>query len=291
MKRRLIWFAILVPAAFYLLLFLTEGVRPYKGPIPPPAGTSFGVRVQYLVKVQLVDVKAIVSDALPLLTTLAIGIGLSNVVGVHGANILKRRQEWPFSVVVFASFAVVFVALLWQYRIDGQRRVVTVAADTAWKKLGDAQKLGTVAERDAALAQITPGEWTAIQDLRGFEDEYRFEPRMFCVNYMVNPLVATVMALLGFYITYAAYRAFRIRSIEATAMMLSAAVVILGSDPIGGWLTHGTGAVAAEFDNGVINSGMQRGLQLGIGVAVIAASLRMMLGLERGILEVRQEGA
>ena len=26
MKRRLIWFAILVPAAFYVLLFLTEGL-------------------------------------------------------------------------------------------------------------------------------------------------------------------------------------------------------------------------------------------------------------------------
>jgi hypothetical protein len=33
---------------------------------------------------------------------------------------------------------------------------------------------------------------------------------------------------------------------------------------------------------------MQRGLALGIGVAVIAASLRIMLGLERGILESGQ---
>jgi hypothetical protein len=33
---------------------------------------------------------------------------------------------------------------------------------------------------------------------------------------------------------------------------------------------------------------MQRGLLIGIGVAVIAGSLRMMLGLERGILDVGQ---
>ncbi len=290
MKRRLIWFAILVPAAFYLLLFLTEGVPAYQGPQPPPPGTPFGVLLQYFVKVQLVGVKAVVSDVLPLLTTLAIGIGVINVVGHHGTNLVKRRQGWPFSVVVFVSCAIVFVLMLYQYRIDGQRRAVTNAAEIAWKKLGDAQKLPTVAERDAALAKLTPAEWTAIQNLRAFEDRYRFEPRMFCVNYMVNPLVSTVMALLGFYITYAAYRAFRIRSVEATVMMISAAVVILGSDPIGGWLTRGLGGDWAEFDNGVINSGMQRGLQLGIGVAVIAASLRMMLGLERGILEVRQEG-
>ncbi len=96
------------------------------------------------------------------------------------------------------------------------------------------------------------------------------------------------MALLGFYITYAAYRAFRVRSLEATVMMLSAAVVIIGSDSFGGWLTGGRLTAWADFDNRVLNSGMQRGLLIGIGVAVIAGSLRMMLGLERGILDVGQ---
>ncbi len=273
MKRRLIWFAILIPATFYLLLFVAEGFP------------------KFVKSLHLSQIESGLSQALPIIGGLALGIGVINVFGVHGANVVKHREGWGLSLVVFASFVIVFVAMFWQYGIDGQRRAVTAAADAAWKKLGDAQKLPTVTERDAALAKLTPAEWTAIQDRRAFEDEYRFEPRIFIISYMQTPLVATVMALLGFYITYAAYRAFRIRSVEATVMMISAAVVILGSDPIGGWLTHGTGALAAEFDNGVLNSGMQRGLQLGIGVAVIAASLRMMLGLERGILEVRQEGA
>ena len=93
------------------------------------------------------------------------------------------------------------------------------------------------------------------------------------------------MALLGFYITYAAYRAFRIRSMEATVMLLSAAVVILGSDAFGTWLTGGRLTSWADFDNRVLNSGMQRGLLLGISVATVAACIRMMLGLERGILD------
>jgi hypothetical protein len=273
MKRRLIWFAILIPAAFYLLLFLTEGFPSV-------------VRTLKLDKVELV----VSTGALPILTALAIGIGLINVFGVHGANILKRRKGWPFSVVVFASCLVLFPLMLWQYHIDGQRRVVTEVAETAWQRMANAQKLPTVTERDAELSKLTAEDWAAIHRLRAFEDEYRFEPRMFCLDYLLTPLGSTVMALLGYYITYAAYRAFRIRSLEATLMMISATVVILGSDPFGGWLTRGWGAWVAEIDNGVINSGMQRGLQLGIAVAVIAASLRMMLGLERGIVEVRQEG-
>lgn len=96
------------------------------------------------------------------------------------------------------------------------------------------------------------------------------------------------MALLGFYITFAAYRAFRIRTLEATVMMLSAAVVILGSDPLGGAVSQGVLTDWADFDNRVINSGMQRGLKLGIAVAAIAVSLRILLGLERGIVDVRQ---
>jgi hypothetical protein len=178
--------------------------------------------------------------------------------------------------------------LLWQYRVTAERTRVTDAAAGALKRIENTRKSQPQLTFAEARASLPPEDEAALQRLRSYSDRYHPQPRALYANYIRRPLEATVMALLGFYITYAAYRAFRVRSLEATVMMLSAAVVIIGSDSFGGWLTGGRLTAAADFDNRVLNSGMQRGLLIGIGVAIIAGSLRLMLGLERGILDVGQ---
>jgi hypothetical protein len=270
-RGRLIWAAIVLPASIYLLLFFTGGSVRF-------AGRS----------VDLTSLGTVVSRCVPILTVMAVGLGVINLFGLHGANLLRRRKEWPLSLVVCITFALTAWACISQQQVDKQRRGLEEAARAARERVAEAQAIDAPAERDAALAAISPGDWQAIAALGSFEDAYHFEARKFYVNYVNSPLAATVMALLGFYITFAAYRAFRIRTLEATVMMLSAAVVILGSDPLGGTVSQGVLTDWADFDNRVINSGMQRGLKLGIAVAAIAVSLRILLGLERGIIDVRQ---
>jgi len=188
-------------------------------------------------------------------------------------------------VAVFVSFFAVAAGLLWQYHGDALRRDAVDAGTAALRHVETLRQTHPQFSRAQALAALPPEGRAALDRWQAFEDSYRFQPGEFYVNHLRRPLEATVMALLGFYITYAAYRAFRIRSLEASVMMLSAAVVILGSDSLGGWVTGGRLVGWADFDNRILNSGMQRGLLVGIGVATIAACLRMMLGLERGILE------
>jgi hypothetical protein len=289
MRRRLLWLAIVVPASFYLLFFFNEGIKSFGWWAPTvgaegEAPTWFGRWTE-----GLHDTETIVSRAVPIIVALAIGLGVINLFGMHAATIVKRRKGWIYSVLVFLSFLVVTVALVWQFSVVNPRhhKVLDQTHD-AWQKMARAQRLASVPERDAALAKLTESDWALIRERQNHEDAYRFQPRLFYVNYVNIPLLSTVMALLGFYITYAAYRAFRIRSLEATVMMVSAAVVILGSDPLGGWLTQGQLTRVADFDNTVLNSGMQRGLWLGIHVATIVACLRMLLGYERGIVEVAQ---
>ncbi|MFQ5806027.1 MAG: hypothetical protein ACE5I3_06215 [Phycisphaerae bacterium] len=267
MRRKLTWLAIFIPAAYFLLVFFAEGI-----PALGEAGLNLGASELY------------VSRGLVVVVTLAVGLGVINLFAHHAANVLRRRKEWEYSVIVFISFFSVAGALFWQYHVVSEHRQVTDAATVALQRLEEARKSAPDLTSDQALAVLTAADRAALARLRAYEDGYRFKPGEFYANYVRRPLEATVMALLGFYITYAAYRAFRIRSWEATVMMLSAAVVIVGSDSFGGWLTGGRLTAWADFDNRVLNSGMQRGLLLGIGVAVIAASLRMMLGLERGIL-------
>lgn len=110
-------------------------------------------------------------------------------------------------------------------------------------------------------------------------------------NGFYQNLGSTVFSLLAFYIVSAAYRAFRVRSGEATVMMLAAFLVMLGQVPLGQWFTQGlTGPIASNFRIEVIsewlltgiNGAAQRGIAFGMAVGALAMSLRIWLSLERG---------
>lgn len=99
----------------------------------------------------------------------------------------------------------------------------------------------------------------------------------------ITPIDSTVFALLAFYITSASFRAFRARTLEATLMLLTAFIVLLGTSPLGdliipGWTT------AKDWILSYPNTGGQRGITIGIYLGGLAAALRIMLGLERAYL-------
>ena len=267
MRAKLIWLALLFPAVYYLLVFFSEGV------------SLLGEGGLHIDKTDVYVGRSII-----IVLALAIGLGVINLFAHHAKNVVNKRKDWQYSIIVFVSFFVVAAALLWQYRVSAERARVADPALPVLQQIDELRKSQPGLTIREAQAALSPEDQAALQRMRAYQERYHFQPREFCVNYVRRPLEATVMALLGFYITYAAYRAFRLRSLEATVMMLSAAIVILGSDSLGGWLTDGRLTVWADFDNRVLNSGMQRGLAIGIGVATIAASLRIMLGLEKGIM-------
>jgi hypothetical protein len=284
MRQRILWLAIVLGASFYICAFFVG------------EETAAGQ------KLHVTEIQTGLSRAINVLVTMALGLGIINLFWIHGVNVLRRKKDWPLSLVVFATFVVVTACLLWQYRIDATARALDQEAGAALKAYRQAFELTDPAARDRALAAMSPQDLELANRYFEYQATDRFEPRLFYMEAVYNPLVSTVMALLGFYITFAAYRAFRIRSLEAAVMMLSAALVVLGSDPLGGWFSVKLNALFgggyaidlpywADLDNRVMNSGMQRGLNIGIAVATIAVSLRILLGLERGLTQVsRGEG-
>jgi hypothetical protein len=104
---------------------------------------------------------------------------------------------------------------------------------------------------------------------------------------------AAMFSLIAFFILSAAYRAFRIRSFEASILMASALIVLLG-------LSFGsliTGKIPAEgFEANfrletwsswllnVISSPALRAIDFGIGLGGLAMGLRIWLGIEKGAL-------
>lgn len=111
-------------------------------------------------------------------------------------------------------------------------------------------------------------------------------------NGLMKSLDATMFSIIAFYIVSAAYRAFRIRSTEATILLVSAAVIMLGQVAIGQAITNSIpneGFTAnfrvenlANWILKKVNSPAIMAIDFGLGVGALATALRLWLSLERG---------
>ena len=114
----------------------------------------------------------------------------------------------------------------------------------------------------------------------------------FFFNGGLQSLDAAMFSIIAFYIVSAAYRAFRIRSVEATILLASALIVMLGQVALGQALTNGipNQGLAANLrveniSNWIltrVNSPAILAVDFGLGIGALAASLRLWLSLERG---------
>ncbi|MGI6162839.1 MAG: hypothetical protein ACOYEQ_02795 [Bacillota bacterium] len=97
------------------------------------------------------------------------------------------------------------------------------------------------------------------------------------------PVDATIFSLLAFYITSAAYRAFRARNLDAAVLLITAFVVMLGRAPIGEQLWKGIPNVTNWFMD-FPNMAGQRGIIIGSAVGALSLGLRILVGMERSYL-------
>ncbi len=109
------------------------------------------------------------------------------------------------------------------------------------------------------------------------------------------PLGSMMFGLLAAFLVSAAYRAFRIRSIEAAVLTAMAALVVLTQVPtgqfVGSLISNEAVLVGADVDAvagqartwalTVINDAVQRGVGFGAFVGAIAMSLRIWLSLDK----------
>ncbi|MCP4709581.1 MAG: hypothetical protein GY869_13220, partial [Planctomycetes bacterium] len=110
--------------------------------------------------------------------------------------------------------------------------------------------------------------------------------------HIFTPLKATMYALLAFFVASASYRAFRAKNKEATILLITAFVILLGRTPAGHYATFWLPDALSFFHvpnlanwiMAVPNLAGQRAIIIGISLGVISMSLRVILGIERTYL-------
>lgn len=112
---------------------------------------------------------------------------------------------------------------------------------------------------------------------------------MFLYNQVYSPMQGTMFALLAFYIASAAFRAFRIRTVEAGLLAVAALIVMLGRVPLGDLATQWLPTplhlgVMQEWIMNVPQNAAKRAILIGAAMGVMATGLRVILGIERSYL-------
>lgn len=124
----------------------------------------------------------------------------------------------------------------------------------------------------------------------GIRPDGSFTPFAWISRFIFQPLQATMFSLLAFYVASAAFRAFRVRNVEATILLVAAVIVMLGRIPLGDYIFAafpGGETWMGRFTEWLMdkpNLAAQRGIIIGAALGAASLSLRVILGIERSYL-------
>jgi hypothetical protein len=191
-----------------------------------------------------------VSDYLLVVLTFALGLGWANLLGGMWKKLAGFRKDWFAALIFFLGVVTTLVIGFWYEEVA---RVY--AAQDPFAAGSPMHWLSSV--------------WSVIRD---------------DVN---SSLVASVFSLLAFYMASAAYRAFKLKNIDGTLMMVAAFIIMLGNVPLGNFFTAKAPMnlqipTWSMWIMNYINSPASRALNFGIAVGILAISLRLWLSIERG---------
>jgi len=128
-----------------------------------------------------------------------------------------------------------------------------------------------------------------VTSFYGLRDGFEGKQFDFIFSYMYVPMQSTMFSILAFFVASAAFRAFRARSREATLLLTAAIIVMLGRVELGSIMWSYIPYLPRYFDvsdlaqwiNTVFTTAGQRAILLGASLGYIAASFKILLGIER----------
>ncbi|MEE9574265.1 MAG: hypothetical protein V3W20_14515 [Candidatus Neomarinimicrobiota bacterium] len=243
-----------------------------------------------------------------ILASFAIFLGALNLLKLQFQKIIKRKKGWQYSIFIILGFLFSFSAgfiFYGNYTVnvtaigDSPDEVAIILSETTRNSLDESMMLVTdiaeagqteidnkfwreknataLAERlneNGADATVMPKQWGAHLNSEGSLFYWMF------MNFF-KPLQATMFALLAFLVASASYRAFRIRNFEATLLLVSGIIIMLGRVPIGSKISSWFVLYLLVLLIGVMVNSWQKNRLLtfgtvGLGVLVVTIAGFMM---------------
>ena len=189
-----------------------------------------------------------------ILASIAFILGGGNLLKIHLKKISDKSVGWAYSAITLAAFLI-----------------------TLFVGLG---KVG-----------VNPNPLYPEYGLSGHYREIG-SPFWWLYEYAFKPLTATMFAMLAFYISSAAFRAFRAKNIEAILLLVTAFIILLGRTFAGvyltAWLPDWMSGLRIEnltvFIMSVFNTAGNRAIMIGIALGIASTSLKVLLGVDRSYL-------
>lgn len=189
-----------------------------------------------------------------ILAAFAFIIGGANIFKTNLKKINDREAGWGYAVVLLSAFVgTLAVGLL----------KVGVPPNEKYAEYG----------------------WSGAYDTEGSAFWWVFQ-------YFYVPLGATMFATLAFYVSSAAFRAFRAKNVEASLLLITAVLVLLGQTSTGPKMTDFLPENLSQFkvENvketliNLFNTLGTRAIMIGIALGVISTSLKVLLGIDQSYL-------
>ena len=188
------------------------------------------------------------------LASIAFVLGGGNLLKIHLKNISNRKIGWAYSAVTLAAFFITLLVGLGKVGVNPNPQYPDYALAGHYREIGS--------------------------------------PFWWLYEYAFKPLTATMFAMLAFYISSAAFRAFRAKNLEAILLLSTAFIILLGRTFAGvyltAWLPDWMSGLKIEnltvFIMSVFNTAGNRAIMIGIALGIASTSLKVLLGVDRSYL-------
>jgi hypothetical protein len=273
------------------------------------------------------------------ISVMAVGLGLINLLFMHGSRLAYKKKDWFFSAVLLLGLLTMTFVQMSDWILKNDNASVAakfvnlsdfskvILKDQAIKEENSAAAANLLprAQREELLIAEFRKDYAALPeaDQKQFDsikskvenlytdnmledsEHKEFQETVFSLSNSVRTnldlaqsktflaklnevlgnglfvsLGSAMFALLGFYIAAAAYRAFRIKTIEAALMMTAAVIVMLGQIPFGVWLSADLPELRLWLLQ-VPSAGAARAIEMGAAIAGLILAFRMWLSLDR----------
>ena len=189
-----------------------------------------------------------------ILASIAFILGGGNLIKIHLKKVSDKSVGWAYSAITLAAFLITLFVGLGKIGVNPNPQYPEYSFSGHYREIGS--------------------------------------PFWWLYEYAFKPLTATMFAMLAFYISSAAFRAFRAKNIEAILLLGTAFIILLGRTFAGvyltAWLPDWMSGLKIEnltiYIMSVFNTAGNRAIMIGIALGIASTSLKVLLGVDRSYL-------